>query len=229
MALRTEPEAFDRIVRRPGLSDMAELVGEDPLPGQGRMNPDETFPDRESIPGRHLRSHWRRARNDLLRTYDQTCAFSGLRVSTPCPPTDDHRLTIDHMVPKSKNWRLVYEWSNLRLACKILNHRKGDSEDVLDPFEVDANGEAWFHMEPVEFRLFPNPNLNPCLQARIKATISRLDLNGPAWLSAREVHFTRFKTHGRLRQVERAFPYVAREIRRLGTESTPPPEVSSDA
>ena len=72
VALRPEPNAFDRTVRRPGLSDMAELVGEDPLPGQERTNPAETFPDRESIPGRHLRTHWRQPRADLLRTCERS-------------------------------------------------------------------------------------------------------------------------------------------------------------
>ena len=48
--LRPEPSAFDRTVRQPGLSAIAELVGKDPLPGQERLDPKPVFPNRESIP-----------------------------------------------------------------------------------------------------------------------------------------------------------------------------------
>ena len=219
--LRPEPEGFDRNVRQPGLSAIGELVGEEPLPGQRRLGPATTFPDRASIPGKYLPARWRRARPDLLRAYDRTCAFSGLR--PPRRVNDDLALTIDHMVPRSKDCQLAYEWSNLRLACRVLNQRKSNAEDVLDPFEIDEDGEAWFHMDTVEFRLRPNPALAANLQARIKNTIDTLGLNGPAWRATRREHYTWFKKHGQLRRVQRAFPYVAREIRRLGTQPTPSP------
>ena len=74
-------------------------------------------------------------------------------------------------------------------------------------------------MEVVEFRLFPNPDLDPDLKGRIELTINRLDLNNPSWRATRRVHFEWFEKHGRLHEVERAFPFVAREIRRLGPKS----------
>lgn len=228
--LRPEPDAFHGKVRRPGLSATAELVGESPLPGEERLDPPKTYPDRESILGRRFPSYWRRARGDLLREYEWTCAFSGLRVEpvlsdTPTQVGIDERgrvLTIDHMVPKSRDWRLVYEWDNLRLACAILNRRKGSSEDVLDPFQIDVDGESWFHMEIVEFRLLPNPKLAAELQERVEATIDILDLNGPSWRATRGVHFERFQKRGQLGEVAHASPYVAREIRRQGIEPIPP-------
>lgn len=227
--LGPEPGTFDGKVRKPGLSAIAELVGESPLPGEERLDPRKTYPDRESIPGGRFPSHWRRARGDLLREYEWTCAFSGLRIEpsvseTPTPieiDVRDRRLTIDHMVPKSKDWRLVYEWDNLRLACAVLNRRKGSSEDVLDPFQIDIDGETWFHMEIVGFRLLPNVRLATELQERVKATIDILDLNGPSWRATRGVHFERFQRRGQLGEVARACPYVAREIGRQGIEPNP--------
>ena len=223
--LRPEPDAFDQTVRQPGLSAIAELVGEEPLPDQQPLNPQQVFHDRASIPGRRFPNYWKHARCDLLRAYDRTCAFSGLRVkgSSTWPSNqhlspDERHLTIDHMVPKSKEWRLVYEWNNLRLACRILNERKG-AEEVLDPTRIDANGDAWFHMEIVEFRLFPNPELDPDLKKRIEITINRLRLNNPAWRGTRRVHFEQFEKHRRISDVQRACPYVAREIRRMGQDS----------
>ena len=97
----------------------------------------------------------------------------------------DLRLTIDHMVPRSRDWQLVYEWDNLRLACGMLNRRKGSSEDVLDPFKIDVDGDAWFHMEMLDFRLLPNPKLHERIQERVKTTIDILGLNGPSWRATR--------------------------------------------
>ena len=44
--------------------------------------------------------------------------------------------TIDHFRPKSKYPKLAFVWSNYRLAGQAINMRKGDSEDVVDPFTV---------------------------------------------------------------------------------------------
>ena len=105
------------------------------------------------------------------------------------------------------------------MRVAVLNRRKGSSEDVLDPFQIDVDGESWFHMEILEFRLLPNPRLATELQERVRDTIDILDLNGPSWRATRWVHFERFQTHGRLGEVAKACPYVAREIRRQGIES----------
>ena len=51
--------------------------------------------------------------------------------------------TVDHMIPKSQRWDKVYEWSNYRLACSLMNSRKNDVPHVLDPFEVET---GWFEL-----------------------------------------------------------------------------------
>ncbi len=76
-------------------------------------------------------------------------------------------------------------------------------------------------METIEFRLFPNPELDPDFRRRIEVTIKTPGLNSPAWCATRWDHFEWFEEHGRLHEVEREFPFVAREIRRLGPESVP--------
>ena len=69
-------------------------------------------------------------------------------------PTAD--FTVDHMVPKSSDWRLVYEWRNYRLSCLRMNRKKREFTDVLDPFCID---DDWFVMDVVEFRVHPGPSL----------------------------------------------------------------------
>ena len=78
------------------------------------------------------------------------CAFSG--AGKRIEPTAD--VTVDHMVPKSRNWRLVYEWRNYRLACLRMNRKKWDYT-VLDPFCID---DDWFVMDIVECRVYPAPS-----------------------------------------------------------------------
>ena len=47
------------------------------------------------------------------------CLWSGLRLSLCVRISTD--ASVDHFVPKSRRWDLVYEWSNYRLACTTMN------------------------------------------------------------------------------------------------------------
>ena len=91
--------------------------------------------------------------------------------------------------PKSTDWRLVYEWRNYRLSCLRMNRKKREFTDVLDPFCID---DDWFVIDVVEFRLHPGPSLDASRKQSVAATINRLGLN------------------------DLLFPFVAKEIRRLG-------------
>ena len=48
------------------------------------------------------------------------------------------------------------------------------------------------------------------------ATINRLGLNDLDWCETRHQHVEQYRRHGRLHLVEYLFPFVAKEIRRLG-------------
>ncbi len=140
-----------------------------------------------------------------MEAYQQICAYSCFRI---------HSVTgagsVDHMAPKSRRWNHVYEWSNYRLAAARLNSRKRDFEDVFDPFDVQ---DSWFHLELVGFSVFPNPQLDNALQARIDLTIERLRLND----------FRREREHDAqaywdgdvsMKTLHRESPFVARELQR---------------
>ena len=135
------------------------------------------------------------------------CAYSGMHIS----PTADY--TVDHMVAKSRDWRLVYEWCNYRLACLPMNRRKKEFTDVLDPFCIK---DDWFVMDIVEFRVHAAASLDPCRKQNVAATITRLGLNDLDWCETRRRHVERYRQHGILHIVEDLFPFVAKEIRRIG-------------
>ena len=134
------------------------------------------------------------------------CAFSGKRIE----PTAD--VTVDHMVPKSRNWRLVYEWRNYRLACLRMNRKKWDYT-VLDPFCID---DDWFVMDIVECRVYPAPSLDASRKQSVAATITRLGLNDLDWCESRRRHVEEYRQHRILEIVEGQFPFVAKEIQRIG-------------
>ncbi|MGP0064493.1 MAG: hypothetical protein ACLQGP_12960, partial [Isosphaeraceae bacterium] len=64
-----KPPDFDRKVRQPGLSAIAELVGEPPLikrPGRRRKKIAER---REEIPAENFPPFWREALDDMMERY----------------------------------------------------------------------------------------------------------------------------------------------------------------
>ena len=126
-------------------------------------------------------------------------------------PTAD--ATVDHMVPKSKDWKLVYEWWNYRLACGRMNRKKREFTDVLDPFCIE---DGWFVMDMVEFRVHPAATLDEGRKRRVTDTICRLGLNDLDWCETRRRHVAWYREHRMLDIVESLFPFVAKEIVRMG-------------
>ncbi len=91
--------------------------------------------------------------------------------------------SVDHMVPKSAAWDKVYEWSNYRLACPMMNSRKGAVSFVLDPFEIE---DGWFTLELVRFQVMPGAGLAASVMSGVGDCINRLRLNDRDCRSLRE-------------------------------------------
>ena len=51
---------------------------------------------------------------------------------------------MEHFAPKKKHPDHAYIWENYRLVCTVMNSRKRDFENVLDPFEVE---DGWFQIQ----------------------------------------------------------------------------------
>lgn len=207
-----EPEGFDAQIRQPGLDAIAERVGEAPLrprrvgrPYEQRANHrDELRPNDfpELWTGEWLLALW--------RSYRGICAYSCHYIEQ----VTGARST-DHFTPKSRRWDLVYEWRNYRLACSLMNERKRDYGDVLDPFEIH---DHWFAIDFVGMIVIPGPNLDDGTRDAVFATIERLRLNDAECRALREEYILNYLGDEPipLPYLERRAPFLARELRRQG-------------
>ena len=116
VAAKPEPADFGAKVRKPGNAWIAKggLESSKPVPA-----------------GKKVRSLWIKCSGQLWESYDGICAYSCFYI---------HRITggttVEHFAPKSRKLGLAFEWNNYRLVCALMNSRKSDYEDVLDPFSI---------------------------------------------------------------------------------------------
>ncbi len=201
-----EPPHFDERVRKPGLRAIAEMVGEKP-PRRGGRRFRPVAKRREEIPPDGFPPYWTKALDDLMTAYDRICAYSCFRIH----PVTGSR-SVDHMAPKSRSHDKVYEWLNDRLASSLLNSRKREFGDVLDPFDVV---DGWFQLELLGFQVIPAPDLPARIRTRVKETIERLGLDD--FRTSRERDAERYSARGiSLIVLTEESPFVARELRRQG-------------
>ena len=208
VTLAPEPPTFDRKVRKPGLRAIAELAGEQPDPPRTVGQPySPVAASRDEIPADKFPPYWREMLDDLKDSYHRICAYLCLYIhpGTGAP-------SVDHAVARSKRWDQIYEWSNYRLACSLMNARKGAVTCVLDPFDVK---EGWFALELVGFRIIPGGGLPDDVAGAVADTIGRLRLNDHECCEARAEYAENYWNEDiSLRHLLQRAPFVARELRR---------------
>ena len=188
-----EPAQFDEQVRQPGLALIAELTTE--------------AGSEDAIPSSAFKPYWRRAIDDLLISYNHTCAYLSMHISRI------ETATVDHFVAKSKAWDQVYEWRNYRLAYSLMNARKGVA-DILDPFEI---GEGWFALELVGFQVVPGDGLPADVRAQVDETIATLRLSDNICCERRAAYAMDYWAgEVSLSYLRRHAPFVAAELERQG-------------
>lgn len=205
VALQPEPDTFDQQVRRKGLAAIAELVGKKPRskrPGPPRKK----IATRErDIPAEAFPPFWRDALDDMLESYGRRCAFLALYLENATGNP-----SVDHMLPKSRSWRDVYEWENYRLCAALINSAKRDLDGLVDPFSCEP---GWFALELVGFQVIKGPKA-PANQAGAFDATLRL-LNQRDCLAAREEYVDQYQDGQiRLDYLERRAPFIASELRR---------------
>jgi len=206
-----EPSDFDEKVRRPGLDAIAELVGKNPAHPRPGPKREKVAERREDIPAAEFPPYWRKVNSEMLTRYRRLCAYLSLYIehATGAP-------TIDHVIPKSKAWDRVYEWSNYRLACALMNSRKNNTDKVLDPFEID---DDWFALELVELQVKPGPGATGAIAERVEQTIEQLGLNDDDCCKARQEYVEGYLSDEDplpFSYVKRRAPFIARELKRHG-------------
>lgn len=204
-----EPESFDEKVRQPGLRAIAQRVGEGRnLKGWKGRTLEKVAERREELKSEHFPPYWREALPELLAAYHRICAYSCFYIERVTGGA-----SVDHFAPVSQAWDRVYEWSNYRLACALMNGRKRDFGSVLDPFEVE---EGFFALDLVNLKVVPGPRAGP-KRKEIEKTIQILGLDGAEYRAALEDYWEAyFELGSSLRHIERRAPFFASELRRQG-------------
>jgi hypothetical protein len=109
---------------------------------------------------------------------------------------------------------VVIHWSNYRLACTMMNSRKLNYDDVLDPFTI---ADGMFHLELVTGRIFPNPDLAVADRRSVQKTIDRLKLDSPGCRNMRARHLQDcLEGHYTTAFFRRCSPFVWAEATRQG-------------
>ncbi len=190
-----EPGFFDAEVRAKGLAHLKAKghALDQPLPAGATIEP-----------------HWRGDCLTALHTaYGGVCAYLCVFVERITGG-----MSVDHFIAKSALAGLAYEWSNYRLACSVMNSRKRDFDDVLDPFELEPD---WFRLDLTCGRIFPNPELEPAQTALVTQTISRLGLDDPLCRELRVRWFDEYLTEPLPESyLRRKSPFVWAEAQRQG-------------
>lgn len=210
VTLAAEPATFDAKVRQPGLSAIDELVGRLPRlrrPGRRRAKIANT---EAQIPGDAFPPFWREVLDDMMSLYGQRCAYLAMHIEYTGNPT------VDHVIPKSLQWQQVYEWSNYRLCTGIVNSKKGDLLQVVDPVTAQV---GWFELDLTRFTVVRSKSAPTSQHARIDATLPLLNLRDCCLLREQYVEDYRLGPGHKgidLLYLERRAPFIAAELRRQG-------------
>ena len=152
-------------------------------------------------------SYWSAALENLFVAYDRMCAYTTRELVKTG--------SVDHFRPKSKYPYLAYEWDNYRLARQAINTRKGDSEEVVDPFEVR---EGWFTLELPSCLIKPGTGLAKDTRKAVNATINVLGLNQDEKLVEERCRLLVSLADGHitLEYLDRHYPFLSLEVNRQG-------------
>ncbi|MGK3968995.1 hypothetical protein WMF38_36630 [Sorangium sp. So ce118] len=215
--LAAEPTSFDDRVRKRGKDAITRLLGK-PVKGKGGRKPKKTYAREEDIPSEAFPALWIQPRkadgkstlDDMMDLYGQQCAYLAMHIekATGSP-------TVDHFIPKSTSWRLVYEWSNYRLSAACVNAAKSVL-DVVDPFEVQA---GWFELNFATFHVQRGRGAPNAQHTKIDNTLPMLNLR--ECRQQREEYVTRYQLGPGNKGIDLAYlahraPFIASELRRQG-------------
>lgn len=157
-------------------------------------------------------NYWRFIHSYLYKSLGGICVYCASwtpRRNASSVGTDS--TSIDHFVPKSINPQKAYDWNNFRLCRTRLNNRKGEHTDVLDPCAMTTR---CFRLDFSTFRIKPTNGLSASLEAKVKSTINRFQLNDDADYVAQRIQVIRDYSLGMvpIERLRTKYPFIAEEI-----------------
>ena len=167
-------------------------------------------------PTKNWKNHeyWREILDDLYHIYNQICAYSCHWI-----PPDTGAKTVEHFKPKKLYPQEAYNWDNYRLVCSTLNGRKGDFEDVLDPFILT---EGWFVLDFPSLEVRVGNGLPLPIAQQVENTINRLGLNDEGTCLQARMNWLRdyITVPYPFSHLEKRAPFIAFELKRLNLVDT---------
>ena len=156
-------------------------------------------------------NYWTAALDELHVAYDRLCAYTTRELVQTG--------SVDHFRPKSKYPYLAYEWDNYRLARQSINSRKGESEDVIDPFKVC---KGWFTLDMPSCLIKPGKGIGKKVRAAVNSTINVLGLNSDERLVEERCRLLVNLADGNitLNYLESHYPFLSSEVRRQGVHGS---------
>ena len=185
-----EPPDFDRKVRQPGLMFL-----------QRQPNPTSAAFKKKN--------YWTRATDQLRVAYSGVCAYTAMYLVGDA--------SVDHYRPKSKYPHRAYEWTNYRYTSPRINSRKGDSEEVVDPFLVET---GWFVLDLPKCLVRAGDAVDDALRQRVDTTIDILELNADDRLVQERCDLLMELVDGNVTMafLDKRYPFLSAEVRRQGVE-----------
>ncbi|MCC6476245.1 hypothetical protein IT157_04245 [bacterium] len=194
LTIQDEPGAFDSKVRKKGETYL-QKNGIDlykPLPSGTKLPP-----------------YWCDCLEELYESYGGMCAYLAVYFEL-----ETGAGTVEHFFPKSLMPQFAYEWENYRLVTRIVNSRKRDYLDVLDPADIEND---WFLLNLLSGKPYPNPQLDCDIMGKVSVTINRLGLDKPRVNAMRALHYQKYVSgKWSAEELHESSPFVWNEASRQG-------------
>lgn len=208
IVLAAEPKTFHKTVREPGLAAIHELVGRPQRVKRTGKRRKKVADVESKIPADKFPPFWRECLDDMMLLYEQRCAYLAMFIERTGNPT------VDHVIPKSFAWDKVYEWSNYRLCTGIVNSKKGDLLNLVDPIDAKV---GWFELDLASYRVKRGANAPKDQHAKIDDTLPLLNLRDCCMQRKSYVEDYRRGPGNKgidLTYLEHRAPFIAAELRR---------------
>ena len=133
-----------------------------------------------------FKDFWKECKNDLVKLYNNYCAYTCFHMHV----TEDS--TIDHINPKTRSPAyLAYEWDNYCLCCQVINRKKGNKIQNINPYYITKH--LFFLILNTGYIYVNDAYKNSVLYQLANDTIQNLNLNNQRWWKERQKVYLDFK------------------------------------
>lgn len=166
--------------------------------------------------GKTPKDFWTTCKAELAEGFSYLCGYCAMFV-----PVKDSQ--VEHYRSKSKYPEEAYDWDNYRYASPKINQWKSDSDEILDPFEVE---DGWFEVQLSSLQLIRTRLLPTDKNSLAKSTLDRLRLGtGEDLIKERRAYYREFlEGDCTLGSLSGKAPLIGRAVEKVLQGFVPQPE-----